>query len=367
MEPDAKKFDFKSLPKKEQKIANIICDCTKLGESRYEQKRQTKAACEEAKKEGCSAEEIDAIVLKNQREIHSVSTSWQYIEKSIRGFRWISKNFDGIKSYRDARQYVGDYLLWLSATGLSASTVVTYACAFAKLYNCHSYDFGVELPRRNADEYTRCRHYSVNQYLRDFRRYGDIVIIARCTGPRERELEHITADCFRTAPDGSLYLHLDGKKQQTKHGKTRDVVIQPENQAFVSNFIAQFEPDQRIFPHVPSNLNVHGIRAMYAEDFYAAVARDIAEISPEERTPLKHPYAHKEKPERIYDSEPTIYHRRHDDREFDRRALLMVAPSLGHERGNVVATNYLWRGEKTAKGLRDTAGITAESAHDTGK
>ena len=64
MEPDAKKFDFKSLPKKEQKIANIICDCTKLGESRYEQKCQTKAACEEAKKEGCSAEEIDAIVLK---------------------------------------------------------------------------------------------------------------------------------------------------------------------------------------------------------------------------------------------------------------------------------------------------------------
>ena len=43
-------------------------------------------------------------------------------------------------------------------------------------------------------------------------------------------LEHLYPECFHEDADGKLSLHLDGKRQHTKGGKSRDVVILPRHQ-----------------------------------------------------------------------------------------------------------------------------------------
>ena len=145
---------------------------------------------------------------------------------------------------------------------------------------------------------------------------------------------------FREDAYGKLYVHLDGRAQHCKGGRSRDVVILDCNQQRMREILKGFVPGKLMFPKVPSHLNVHAIRAFYAMDYYDAIARPIEEIPLGERVPLKHPKTDKRRPNQVRDTAPAIYQRRSDGRQFDRKSLLIVTESLGHDRESVIVQNY---------------------------
>lgn len=244
--------------------------------------------------------------------------------------------------YARKKGYDYEYLQYRIALDLSSSTVALDACALAKLYRVHSYDIHDNKPKRITSNNTRSRGYSEARYKHDLDLYGDIAEVARYSGVRRATLRTLKPMHFLENENGKLYLPLDGKENDTKHGKIFDVSdILDKNQDRLREILSQYAPNEVMFPKIPAHLDVHGIRALYAEDLYAAIARNIKDIPANERIPLKKPrYAkNRRKP---YASAPAIY-RGKKGRKYDRAALSRVSESLGHHRESVTARNYLWR------------------------
>jgi hypothetical protein len=273
--------------------------------------------------------------------IYGTGTYIEYCRESCRFAAWVEEVHPGVWKIKYARRYVPEYIQMMIKNSYSASTIAMRVAALAKLYRCSSADFGVPIPPRHYADFTRSRGYCDSQYELDVEKHGDIAVLCRCIGVRECELEHLYPECFITDNDGNIYCHLDGKAQYTKGGKTRDVVILPSNQEVVSRILGHSIPGELICPKAPSHLDIHGIRSLYATDYYAAIARDVGEIPTNERIPLKHAKIDNSRPGQHRTSSPGIYTRRSDGKKFDRKALLIVSASLGHNREDVVVHSYL--------------------------
>ena len=75
-----------------------------------------------------------------------------------------------------------------------------------------------------------------------------------------------------------------------------------------------------MFPKIPNGMDVHGYRREYANIYYKIVTRNVKEI-PKEETYI----CRKDKYGMVY----------------DRKAMLTVSRSLGHNRIDVIAQSYL--------------------------
>jgi len=278
--------------------------------------------------------------------IHSIETYIQYLYLGKQYAGWLAEEHPEVTklSYAFRMGYAREYIQRMIDLDYAPSTVNRATCALAKLHRCGSNDIHNDRPLRCYIDFTRSRSYSEEQYRKDivkyFDKYGPIVEICRITGVRESELERLSPECFKTNTKGQLYVHLDGKLQNTKGGKTRDIVIIPANQDRMREILATLEPGKLICPIAPSHLDVHGIRSLYATDYYDDIARPIEDIPRGERLRRKHPKKDKKRgTTRYYD--PGVYRRRSDGRKFDRKALLLVSLSLGHNREDVVIASYL--------------------------
>ena len=325
MNCDKFKFDITTLTSLERAMVMSLAVLNHIGES--------KLKAREALNNG-------SVSRNNASGIYGIGTYLQYCDECRRFARWVNIAHPEAVKVKYARRYVAEYLQFLVDSGKSPSTIHKRASALAKLYRCSSCDFDVALPQRRYANFTRSRGYDDEQYGKDLAKYGEIVELCRATGVRECELEHLYPECFRTDAAGQLYLHLDGREQETKGGLSRDVIILLANQERVLEIISHFTPCELICPEAPSHLDIHGIRAMYAMDYYAAIARPIAGILTE-RIKLKRPIIDKRRPGQVRTTAPAVYTRRSDGKQFDRRALLIVSESLGHHRVDVVVHSYL--------------------------
>lgn len=311
--------------------------------SKREARLEHNAAYRNAELEkGVSPENIR---MKASPYIHWSATMKQYITDIGSFINWLVITHPETTKIRYSfrKGYAREYIQLHIDAGYSASTIKTYAAALAKLFRCSLRDIHESLPARRSSEFSRSRKYCEAKYSKDVEKYkdayGPIVEICRCTGVRELELEHLYPECFMEDAGGDLYVHLDGKRQKAKGGKTRDVVIIPANQARMREILETLEPGKLICPVAPSHLDIHGIRSMYATDYYDSIARDICDIPKSERIPLKNAKKDNKRGTVRYDA-PGVYRRR-DGRKFDRRALLEVSRSLGHGREDVVVASYL--------------------------
>ena len=120
--------------------------------------------------------------------------------------------------------------------------------------------------------------------------------------------------------------------RQDKGGRQRlSPIIGPGAAAVVARMQAT-QPNERVWLHVPSGMDVHGYRADYAGTLYKTHARPIDKI----------PYdAVNKGTGRLYQSE--VYNCRKDERgkKLDKRAMLLVSKALGHNRLDVCANFYL--------------------------
>ena len=247
---------------------------------------------------------------------------------------WVAINFPVIWSitYAYTAGCAHAYIQMCIDEGMSPYTIAQYRCALAKLYNVPGPMIHDNIPPRLSKNITKNRTYTYDDFLHalEINENNDIIWIGYMTGCRRCEIMTLTKNCFKYKADGSIWLHLHGKRNNTKGGKTRDVYILPKHYSRLKGILKKYKKHEPLYPKKhPKGVAWHCLRQMYAADYYNSIARKY--ISKDER--MINPDRNK------HNVVPAVYKKR-DGRKYDRRAMYIVSKSLGHNRVNVIAINY---------------------------
>lgn len=249
-------------------------------------------------------------------KIHSWSTYNDYVKHATAFGMWVKLRFD-IKNIKDMRPYVESYLNYRIGKGLSPWTVALDASALAKLYECKSTDFKIELPKRERSKIKRSRG-EIKGF--DEKKHIELVGFCKAAGPRIHEIRALTKkDIYYK--DNILYVFV----KKGKGGKSREIPVREGYEEIVLNAAAKCKDEnEKIFKKkdIPARLPCHKYRAMYAKAQYESLTRDVSTI------PKKEKYiCRKDKAGQVY----------------DKVALHAVSVMLGHNRECVVVDNYLYK------------------------
>lgn len=244
--------------------------------------------------------------------IFSYRTLEVYTEQCCRFARW-AKEEHGCRTLDDLRQCVPEYIQREIDRGLSAWTVRTEVAAISKLYQVPTTSWGVELPSRMREDITRSRGAAARDAHFSETQNADLVAFLRGTGLRRSEAESVRPCDIHTGPQGvSVAVH------RGKGGKDRAVTVTEAARGLVAGLAGPgITP---IWGKIESSCDVHGYRREYAAARYAEIARDINAL------PEKEKY---------------ICRGSRKGDVYDRAALADVSRDLGHNRLEVVVTNYL--------------------------
>lgn len=204
---------------------------------------------------------------------------------------------------------------------LSPYTQKMELSALRKLFQ---HDFpDVRTKTRVRAEITRSRGIAERDKNFSVEKNQHIVTFCRCTGLRRAELQQIRCGDICITADGSICLSVE---RATKGGRPRLIRAYPVNEIEKSTMAKICaaamirKSDDKIFDHVPSNMDVHSYRAEYCQRVYNAHARDIRGLPASE-----------------------VYICRKDRKgvKYDRKAMLAASNALGHSRISVIAGHYL--------------------------
>lgn len=256
---------------------------------------------------------------------------------------------------------------WVQSTmdrGLSAYTLKLEVASLAKLYGCCSSDFDIKTPARRRANIKRSRGNAVRDKNFSVKENKDLITFCKCTGLRRAELEQIRGTDL-IEHEGRLCLDI---KRGTKGGRLRisPVVGSEEEIEIVKNLCAKAGGD-RVFPKPSDNADIHSFRAAYAQRIYEQYKRDYREYKNEriilyknkvydtyiskdgKRDVHRFPHLYKISGGRLkmaegYRDIQTAYFCRIDRKGnvYDRRALLECSQALGHNRFDIIPSNYLY-------------------------
>ena len=281
--------------------------------------------------------------------LHADTTIDNYAGIATRYAEWMKETHPDCTRLKIAhkRKYDHEYIQFLIDRGLSPSTIKTYTAALSFLHNCTMNDIHSERPIVLPKNATRCRYYSEQVYQEQLSKCEEnrnenlvaILRLCRITGLRKDEAQQVRPEnfiwtkngvvCHLTGANKTHHMRQDESNVHTKGGRERTIEILPQHEAELRDILSHTEAHAPICSHIPNDVNIHGIRALYAAEMYQAFARPIADIPVYERTMENGK------------SLPSLYVAK-DGHVWDRRALLRVSASLGHSRSNVVVQNYLW-------------------------
>ena len=255
--------------------------------------------------------------------IYSWGTYRTYLQQCCQFVRWCkdAARTDGNRQPRtleDCRQYVVRYTEHLQQQEYSAYTQKLILSALCKLYGEYPVErrpFGLpdqQQARHRADITRSRKHVERDQHFSE-KNNADIVTFCCCTGLRRAELAQIRGIDL----DGNSLMVYRG----TKGGRVRIVPLCGSDEELVTvKQLAAAAGNNKIFPHIPSAMDVHHYRSVYCQRLYNSYARPLEQIPDTDR-----------------------YYCRRDKRGvvYDRKAMLQVSRALGHNRINVIAGHYL--------------------------
>ncbi len=245
--------------------------------------------------------------------IYSWSTYNGYKNKAIAFAEWAKKNY-GYKTLGSAKAYIQDYLDNQISLGQSVSTIKTKASATKKLYGM-SEEVNLKTPDRKREDIKRSRFECEHDKHVSKKRNKDLIGFCNGTGLRRHEVAVVCPKDINYDESG-LIVHV----KQGKSGKPRDVPVLEEFYPYVEKCIGLL-PNEPIFKNIPKKLDIHSYRAKFACAWYKKLARPLETLTKKQKY-----YCRGEMKGIVY----------------DRRAMMMVSKMLGHERINVIASNYLW-------------------------
>lgn len=262
-----------------------------------------------------------------QDGIYSWGTYKSYI-KHLCYFVDYCKNEHRCKTIDQCRQYADEWLA--SRKSLSPYTQKMERSALCKLYGCRSTDFKVEIDARTYDKVSRSRGEAVRDKHFSVTNNADLVEFASSTGLRRAELEALRGTDLVLTRYGQWMINIT---RGSKGGRNRIVPIIGNTNLVVR--IMQAAGNNKVFHAVPSAMDVHSYRAVYAQRLYNRLARPL-DICRADRT--------FKQPGKEFCDYDAVYWRRgaHKGEWMDKRAMLMVSRALGHNRISVAGEHYLF-------------------------
>ncbi|MDD4113105.1 MAG: hypothetical protein PHC56_08750 [Herbinix sp.] len=268
-----------------------------IGQSRHKAK-------EEIKKEGKSTPD----------GIYSWSTYNTYKKHCIAFAEWCKKTY-GCKSIEGAKKHIQDYLDYRIDKGLSAWTIKMEASAIAKMYGSSTSDLKLITPDRKREDIKRSRKDCKHDKHISKEKHKDIIDFCKGCGLRRHELAQLKTENIIIEED-NVYIEV----LQGKGGKRRIVEVLAEYREHIKSYHND-NIGEYVFKTIPQNLDIHSYRASYACELYKSLERPLDSLIREQKYYCKG------------DMKGNVY---------DKKAMMTVSRMLGHNRINVIASNYLW-------------------------
>lgn len=259
--------------------------------------------------------------------IYSDGTMRAYSKACMNFADYVKEQAGRHTSLENAKQYVTPYLQERIDAGKSAYTIKKDLSALSKLYHVPSSEFKIETPARQRQDITRSRENLVfsektGRWIKDTKTcYGrfseknhqEFVNFCRGTGLRRSEITALKGNQLIQKGD-SYYLHVKGKG-----GRERDVPIRGKYKQEIIEKCQKAE-NNRVWNKVPAHADIHRYRSEYATNYYKDIARD---------------------PKNLPRSERYCCQKELAGTWYDRKAMAEVSRALGHNRVEVIASNYL--------------------------
>ena len=246
-------------------------------------------------------------------KIFSINTIEQYRRVGDYFADYVISQNPSVRGLRQAEKYIDGFLQHLKDDGKSAWTQQCYRSALTKIYGEDKST--VELDSKRRADIKRSRYDTESARHFSEARNAELANFCQHTGLRRSELERLTPDQLHQNKEGNYFLRVTGKG-----GKERDAYILNNDKCVIDRILST-ESDKPVWGKVHSKCNVHGYRADYAKALYEQLARPIEEVPQSERYVCR------------------------DDKYgevYDKVAMRQVSNNLGHNRIDVIASNYLY-------------------------
>jgi site-specific recombinase XerD len=226
------------------------------------------------------------------------------------------------------REHVGEWLKEGIDKGESGYTTRLKSAAMAKIMDCHTYDFGIEMPSKKGDRLAIKRSRNTVAYDKHFslENNKDIIDFCKATGLRRSELEQLRPEQITRDKENKLIIDLRSKKSYrvtTKGGRGRIVhpIREDWNIVIKAKEYAEKMGQDHVFNKVHHAMDVHSYRGIFAKRKYQETLADL-----------------KAKGKKIINN---YICRDGSHRRFNKSALGTTSQNLGHKRLDVVVKNYL--------------------------
>ena len=256
---------------------------------------------------------------------------------------------------------------WVQSTmdrDLSAYTIKLEVAALAKLYGCKSTDFDIQTPSRRRADIKRSRGGAARDKHFSVSKNQDLITFCKCTGLRRAELEQIRGTDL-IEQEGRLCLDI---KRGTKGGRLRiSPVVGSEEEIETVKRLCALAGNGKVFPNPSENADIHSFRSAYATRIYNGHKRGYDEYKNErliiykntvydsyvskdgKRDVERFSHLYKRVGGRLkmadgYQDVQTAYYCRNDRKGtvYDRKALFEASAALGHNRFDIIPSNYLY-------------------------
>ena len=259
-------------------------------------------------------------------KIYSFSTYDTYTKVGREYAKWLADN-KGIKygTLAKSEEYVKEYIETRLSEGKSVYTLKMERSALSMVYG-HSID--ITLPVRHGADVKRSREDTANdKHISRNGKYTDVFTVACSSGCRRCDMYSLTVNSL-VERDGHYFLDI----RQSKGGRDRLAPILPQNVEQVKAIFekAQETGQQRIFEHIPKEIDIHSLRREYAKDLY----HTLTDNKSLRDTYLDYypPRAEKVKSDFYNDRQRNV---------FERDTVYVVSQALGHNRIDTSITSYL--------------------------
>lgn len=244
--------------------------------------------------------------------IHSTNTYKTYNRAVNKFADWCKEK--GIKDMPTAKKHIPEYMDKLNQEGKSAFTQSTVMSGLAKAFGIHTTDINYKLPQRKRSDIIRSRDIAARDRHFAPDKNQELIKFCEATGLRRRELEALRGSQM-TVEGKNVFLYI----KNGKGGKKRRIEVVGDKKLVYD--MCKRAGEGKVFPRVHNGADIHFYRGNYAKAIYHKYARDINTLQKHEK-----------------------YHCRGDmkGQVFDREAMRIASENLGHNRIDVIASNYLY-------------------------
>ena len=219
-------------------------------------------------------QEIMAVAIEKLKKYEHDVTRKTYTRQVKQYIKFCREHFD-CKTFWDCKAHVQDYSTYLQTQDYTASTIHTYLAAV-----CCTFAINLETiqkPKRYVADYTRGREKKIFDSKTDLDnpKWTYLVEFQKRVGIRRDELKRLKGADLDIDESGHLCVIV----KKGKGGKMQYQRILEKDIEFIKQYFDAVNENENVFDrkYFENNLNLHGLRATAAKEYYFAQLQKIKE------------------------------------------------------------------------------------------